>query len=280
MKKLFAVLAVICVIAASGCGNDNTNNNNNGNDTTTTAASGETADTSSSGHKVTQIAYEAPEREDTTADALKYLEQNAPLYYNYLKVRRSVPLTFETIVTNGDNKWETGIYFKDENNFAQYSKNPDGSFTKVIYMKDKAYQIDSAQKVVYTYDCGEEEVKTKSDALLLKVIYLDDVAGSTYSSDTAEYEGTEYDRLTITTEGIDTIHYFEKSGGKLAYTTVGETVSKVTKFESSCDDSIFEIPSDYETKTYDDLKAEVEAKQAELQAQMSPPLPSPPPNKA
>lgn len=260
MKKFLAVFALAALLAVSAC-------NNNG--------AGQPADTSTAettGKKVTAVAFESEERPDTTEDALKYLEQNAPLYYNYLKLRRSVPLTLEATTTSGDETIFSGLYIKDKNNIAQYSKSSSGVEKTVLYMTDKAYEINHTTKTVYTFDCGAEDVEIMYKSLSLAVIYLDDVMASTYATDTAEYEGTEYDRVAITsrpdpnqemsdTNSVTSYHYFDKSSGSIAYTITesGEnrSVSKIERFENAFDnDSIFTVPSDYEQKTYEDLLAQ------------------------
>ncbi|MBO6302752.1 MAG: hypothetical protein J6N15_09980 [Ruminiclostridium sp.] len=268
MKKFLAVFALTALLAVSAC-------NNNG--------AGQPADTSAAettGKKVTAVAFESEERPDTTEDALKYIEQNAPLYYNYLKLRRSVPLTLEATTTSGDETIFSGLYIKDKDNIAQYSKSSSGVEKTVLYMTDKAYEINHTTKTVYTFDCGTEDVEIMYKSLSLAVIYLDDVMASTYATDTAEYEGTEYDRVAITsaldptkemsdTNSVTSYHYFDKSSGSTAYTITesGEhrSVSKIERFENAFDnDSIFTVPTDYTQKTYEDLLAEHDAQQQAL----------------
>ncbi len=272
MKKLIAILALAGILAVTGC--------NNGNNPAGTG-SAETTTAVSTGKKVTAVAFEAEEKPDTTEDALKYLEQNAPLYYNYLKSRRSVPLTFEATSKSGDSTLFSGLYIKDKNNIAQYSKSSDGVEKTVLYMTDKAYEINHTTKTVYTFNCGAEDVEIMYKALTLAVIYADEVMAATYQTDTAEYEGVEYDRLTIGS-ALDpeqpmsdenktaTYHYFDKTTGQLVYTFSGDDgsiVSKVDRFENVFDnDSIFNVPDDYTQKSYEDLLNEYRNDDSEMRA--------------
>ena len=247
MKKVFAVLALVCVLAAAGCGN------NSSSQTTT-------AETEKTGKHVTAVAYEAPEKEDTTEEALRYLEQNAPLFRKYLDIRRSVPLIFETSVTTNEGEWKTSVYIKDSRNFAQVSVDPAGAETRVLYMGDTAYQIDSAKKTVYTMSLSEENLSKNFDGISLRVIYLDEVSASKYTNDTAELNGVEYDHVLIASAEGSSEHFFDKSTGALAYTVTESGTTRVDRLESAMpDESVFTIPSDYTRKTFDDLVAEYRA---------------------
>lgn len=265
MKKFIAILAMACILAVAGCGNTQ-----NTSDTASTTAP-EESDGSESGKKVTQVAYAAPEREDTTEDTLKYLEQNSPQYYNYVKLRRSVPLVCEVKVTKDGSVWETGVYIKDENNFVNYVKNPDGSETRVVYKDGKTYQVESAEKVVYTFEFSEDTIKEASENARMAKLYLDDYMSASFSNDTAEYNGKEYDRLSVVAaseegEGSQTAteYYFDKTTGSLVYQIIGDTVTEMTRLESvTPDESWFEVPSDYEQKTSEDYYNKVLAEMAE-----------------
>lgn len=267
MKKVFALFAMICVLAAAGCNNGNKDNTSD----TTTAAPDTTqaADADSGeGHKVTAIAYEEEAREDTTVEALEYLSQVAPLYKAYLEKRRTVPLTLETTLVNESGTWKNGIYIKDEKNFAQYSIDPSGVKTTVIYKDGFAYQIDDEKRLIYTLELGDERFASTFDSFSLRIIYYDDVFGVDYLNDTQEYKGTEYDHVNIAVSEDDvTDHYFDKATGDLVYTVSAGNESHIDKLENAvADDSVFELPADYEKKTFEDLMAEL---QTQAQTQQS-----------
>ena len=275
MKKIIAVFALVCVFAAAGCNNGSAPN-------TTTAASDPAATTTTAAVSVdedgkkSQVVFDAGEREDTTEEALAYLETECPLFKKYLDMRRSVPLTFETTVGTSEGEYMTGLYIKDAENFAQYSKDPAGNETTVLYMKDTAYQITSADKTVFKYDCGEAEVKSMSEAVRLSEIFLDDVQSTSYSYGPYEYEGVEYHKVTIApAEGASSEMYFDINTDKLVMSVAGDSVSMVTKFENSfTNDDIFKIPEDYEVKSFNEYleelqeqaKKEQESQIAEMQA--------------
>ena len=259
MKKIIAVFALICVFAAAGC------NNGEASKTTTAAPSPEATTTTAAvsvdeDGKKSQVVFDAGEREDTTEEALAYLEKECPLFKKYLDMRRSVPLTFETTVGTADGEYKTGLYIKDAENFAEYSKDPAGNETTVLYMKDTAYQITSADKTVFKYDCGETEVKSMSEAVRLSEIFLDDVQSTSYSYGPYEYEGVEYHKVTITpAEGASSEMYFDINTDKLVLSVANGSVSMVDTFENSfTKDEIFNIPEDYEVKSFNEYLEELQ----------------------
>ena len=260
MKKFAAVIAALLVITAAGCNNTEQNTSADANTANTTAAE-------SSGSKVTMVAFE---RDANTEDALKFLEQKVPLYMNYMKIRRNVPLTFKTTVTNESGTWQTGICIKDSEHFLNYSINPDGNETRAVYLKDTAYQIDTEKKIAYKYECGEGEIGQMFSSLTLNEIYLDEVEGSFYSSGAEEYNGTEYDFVSISSGTDTTKHYFDKTTGELAYSISGNNVTKVNELSNTfTDDALLEIPSDYEIKSYEDYINDYINSLAEQQAAQS-----------
>lgn len=268
MKKTIAILALAALLTVSACGNSNTPSDTTEPATTTAKADdgdNETTTESKSG-EVTAIAFEAPERPDTTEAALEFLDKAAPAFKKYLDMRRSVPLTMESTVTSGGNEWKTNIYIKDSENFAQDSTDPNGYSLTIIYKKDKIYQVDHDKKAVYVYNCGEEEIADDFDSLSLRYIYEDDVKNCDYEAGEGEYNGTTYDFVNITEGGSVTTQYFDQDTGALVYTVDGDDVTYVSKFENSfTNDSILELPSDYEMKTITDLYNEQAAAAAEQQ---------------
>lgn len=265
MKKKIALLAMICVLAASGC-----NNGNNQQSATTTAAAPESTTTAAvstdENGKNSQVVYDGT-REDTTEEALAYLEKECPLFKKYLDMRRQVPLTFETTVGTEEGEYKTGLYIKDAENFAQYSKDPDGNETTVLYMKDTAYQITTADKVIYKYDCSEAEVKSMFEAQTLATIYLDDVQSTSYGYGTYEFEGTEYHKVTITpAEGPSSELYFDIDTDKLVLSVANGSVAMVDTFENTFNrDDIFILPEGYEVKSYNDYIEELQEQMKKAQ---------------
>ncbi|MBQ3843150.1 MAG: hypothetical protein II820_10725 [Ruminiclostridium sp.] len=254
MKKTAALLAILLVLAAGGCGGNNTPAQTSAATTAAANTSGSEAVTSVDENGVVSMVMEAPEREDTTEESLKYFETNAPAFKKYLDMRRSLPMSFESTVTQNGEEWKTGLYIKDDTHQALYSIDPSGARIDVVYSGDKIYQVEHARKTVFTYDCGEEMVAGAVSDSRLSKIYLDDVMESHYWCDQAEYEGNVYDRVIITTGDEQVFHYFDTETGKLAYSVSGDTVTRVDLLENAIiNDDIFNIPTDYEQKKYSDL---------------------------
>lgn len=263
MKKIIAILAMLCVAAAAGCNNGNTEattQSTSEEPAVTTAPSG--TDESTAPKKTNQIVYTAPQKPDTTDQTLDYLESNVPLFYNYLTARRSVPLVFEGSVTKDGKVWETGAYIKDSRNFVEYAKDPDGNVTRVIYKDGSTYQVETANKTAYSFNFSDDQIKEAFENTSMAKLYMDVYANLSYTTDTAEYNGKEYDRVSITDGSSDPVeYYFDKTTGALAYLVDGDNVTEIKRMESVMpDESLFDIPADYEQKTSEQFyKEQIEA---------------------
>ncbi len=260
MKKIIAIFALVCVAAAAGCSNGNSATETSA----TTAASNE-----SDGNSLKQTIDMSEEdlMAESTDKALDYLDENAPLFGKYIRQRRNIPLSFETEVTMDGLLWKTKLFIKDEYTLAQVSESPDGKITKVVYKDGLGYQIDYTNKSVYVQnDLSKAEIKLMIDSQRMMNLSYDEISASEYVTDTAEYDGVEYDRVTVTepSSGVSASHYYDKSTGKVAFMMSDTYVSKIVTFENAItDESVFDIPADFENKTFDDLVDEYNAENPE-----------------
>lgn len=264
MKKALSVFLIAFILTAAGCGGNNQQETTEG--STTAAATEETK--GSSGNRVTEIAYQSPEVEDTTEEALAILQEHVPLYYDYLKIRMNMPVTVEAVVTYADGTYlKSGIYVKDEYTGAITTETSDGRITKVIYTKNMGYQINENDKIVYYLENKEETAKRNINAMLM-TISLSDLNGCSFSQDTAEFEGVTYKHEAITnqTTSENTDYYFDADTNELKYIKTTDTVTKIDRADSiAADDSIFEIPSDYEMLSYNDYLEQLQQEALEQQ---------------
>ncbi len=262
MRKVLSAFLIAFILTAAGCGS------NNAQETTesTTAPTEETK--GSSGNKVTEIAYQSPEVEDTTEQALAVLQEHVPLYYDYLKIRMNMPVTVEAVVTYEDGTYlKSGIYVKDEYTGAITTETSDGRLTKVIYTKNMSYQVNENDKTVYYLENKEESAKRNINAMLM-TISTSDLNGCSFSQDTAEFEGVTYKHEVINNViSSDTSeYYFDQNTNELRYIISGNTVTRIDRADSiAADDSIFEIPSDYELILYDEYLEQLQQEAIEQQ---------------
>ena len=253
MKKITAaMLAAILIICASGC-----NNGNQPSQTSDTAAQ-----TSATSKNVSRIALDADEN-DTTQEALDYLGMMVPKFAKYLEKRRSIPLTIETTIEKDDKYWISNIYIKDETHMVLYNRDPDGNETRAIYAGSMAYQIETATKTMYAQEVGEEAIRLSVKQYRLIMNYSD-VLAATYGTGTGKVEGVEYNCEAIQSKSTDedgnetvnssSVYYFDKDTDELVYMDTNSTITKIDKLENSFDrDDLFEIPTDYETFTVDEM---------------------------
>lgn len=255
MKKIIAALCTAAlIISAAGC---------NGEKQEQTTEKGET-------HKVTEVVYDTPEEEDTTQEALDYLREKVPLYVKFMEKRMSLPLTFETKITEkGELLGTSGIYIRDDHTLATIATDAQGNTTRVIYTDGKAYQIDDNAKIVYYTDYSEDSVKSLVSDYLIK-IKLSDAEKCTYVDDYEELNGVVYKHEIIYQENGDPSNfYYDENTDEIRYVRTGEQISEILKLESTADESKFEIPSDYEQKDYAEYYSQMLQEQAAAQENAS-----------
>lgn len=259
MKKITAaILAAALIICAAGC-----NNGNQPSQTTQSTASQNVQDTTSATSKnVSQVAFDSNEQ-DTTDEALNFLESMVPLFKKYLVKRRTSPLTLETTIVKDDKTWISNIYIKDDSHMVLYGVDPDGNTTRAIYADNMAYQIEDSTKTMYAQDVGTNAIKSSVEQYKLKLKFTE-VESASYSSGTGKVEGIDYNCESITTKMTDeegnvvsqstSVYYFDKNTDELVYIDTNSTISKIEKFENTFDrDDLFDIPTDYKTYSVDEL---------------------------
>lgn len=254
MKKVLSAFLIAFILTAAGCGN------NQAEETTQNTTKGENG-------KVTNVVYENPVQ-DTTKEALVVLEEKVPLFAKYLKTRMSTPMTVETsaVLENGST-FTGGVYIKDEVTAALTSNVSDGTSSKVIYSKDMAYQIDDSTKTVYYLKQSEDVTKDIVGQYILK-IDIEDVNKCTFERDTAELDGVTYNREIVHDgNGGTSEYYFDTATDNIRYIKSGENLNKFEKLENAiADESIFEIPADYEQVSYEEFQKQLQEQQQEEQA--------------
>ena len=181
-------------------------------------------------------------------------------------MRKNSPLTFETVIKQDDKTWVSNIYIKDEHNAAFYTKDPDGVEKRVIYTENMAYQISCADREVFVQDGTKTEIDDIIQSYLVP-LSIDNVKGAIYSSGTGKVNDTEYNTETVSAENQDTVYYFDKDTDTLVYISSGGTVTKVGKLENNfSDEEMFEIPSDFNVVTLEDMVERAKAAQAAEEA--------------
>lgn len=264
MKKFLSVFLIAFILTAAGCGSGKTEET-----TANTTAAEETG--SGSTNKVTQVAYQNPDMEDTTEEALALLEKEVPLFANYLKIRMNTPVTVEATVTAEDGSViKSGIYIKDSLHAALISEAEDGSVMRVVYSGDMAYQIDENEKIVYYYNTKEENVRELIGSYLLK-INLSDVEKCSFVQDYEDFEGVTYKHEIIYDANANPgNYYFDENTNEIRYIRIGENVTKFDKVESAINnESVFEIPSDYKQVSFEEYQQKLREEQEKQAAQQT-----------
>ncbi|MBO5265889.1 MAG: hypothetical protein J6B08_01185 [Ruminiclostridium sp.] len=233
MKKILALLLTgALILTASACGKKEEN------ETTTTAAESE-------GGKKTQVAFQAPEMEDTTAEAVEYLKDKVPLFSKYLETRMSIPLTFETEITSEKGTAFAGIYIRDDKTVCLSATDETGASTRTVYVDNKLYYIVDDDKAIYSTDYSEEKCKEMVDAYLLK-ISIDDAKACSYVSDYDYYGDTLYKHEIIySAQSVGTHYFYDEATDELKYVVTNTDESKILALNNEVTESAFEIPDGY-----------------------------------
>ncbi|MDE7234503.1 MAG: hypothetical protein K2N29_05505 [Ruminiclostridium sp.] len=255
MKKFLAILAAgALLLAAAGCN--------------TEEKPSDTSETTKGNGKVTQVVFgedKEPE-EDTTEEALNYLRERIPLYTLYLETRRTIPLSFETAVTNEGARVEAGIYIKDEQTIALTAKDEDGNLIRVVYRDGMVYEVADADRTVTYMKYSEELAKELVESYRIK-LSLSNVEKCSYVDDYEELNGVTYKHEIIYDENSNPSNfYYDEETEKLRFIRIGEEISEVLILSNEVTESAFEIPTDYTMVDYD---AELAAQQSSYAAEIS-----------
>ncbi|MBR4111633.1 MAG: hypothetical protein IKK53_01220 [Ruminiclostridium sp.] len=246
MKKTAYILAAAVLIAAlSGC-NGNSGDNDKPAETT----------------KVTQVAFQTEEKEDTTEEALVFLKEQVPLFSKYLETRMQYPLSFETETETEDGIITAAIYIKDEKNMCHAAVDAFGNYSATIYTPEMTYIIVEANKTIYTRETTEEEVKKLVANNLLK-IDADEAKAMSYVTDLDYFNDVLYKHEIIYAEpGVPTDYYFDENSEELVYIATENSTTRITKLTNEVTESAFELPSGYKTMTIEEYYEQLEAEQA------------------
>lgn len=255
MKKFLAILAAgALLLAMAGCNAEE--------------KPADTSKTTKGDGKVTQIVFGDEEQpgEDTTEEALNYLRERIPLYTRYLETRRTIPLSFETAITNEGARVEAGIYIKDKQTIALTAKDEDGNLIRVVYRDGMAYEISEADRTVTYMKYKDELIKELVESYRIK-LKLSDVEKCSYVDDYDELNGVMYKHEIIYDENSNPSNfYYDEETEKLRFIRIGEEISEVVVLSNEVTESAFEIPTGYTMVDYD---AERAAQQSSLSAEVS-----------
>ncbi len=240
MKKILSVLiASALILTASGCGNES------GKETTTQKP------------ESTQVIDMAGSVEDTTDETFEYLKEKAPLYANFLKIRKSIPLSFEIEVKTENGTATAGVYIKDETNISTISADGTGASSTTIYSDDKIYYIDDAAKIVYEGSVPVDSTKTMVETNLLNVDIMTAMSFKYTTGEEKEIDGVAYKCETISggENNTSTDYLFDKETDEIRYIVVNGNANKITVLNNEVNEKAFEIPADYTKATMEEYFA-------------------------
>lgn len=236
MKKIImSFLAAALVITAAGC-------SNNGEQTDTGAET-----TAATSKKETAVAFQAEESPDTTAESLEYLKGKIPLFAKYLETRMTYPLTYEVETRSDEGVSTAGLYIKDEDTIAFTSADYTGASDNTVYDGTNLYYVVHHEKIVYVRN--ELPISTTTQVVSDSLLKIDvwDAYSKTYETGVKDFEGKTYNYEAMTdSSGSVSEYYFNQETDALEIVVSNGAATYITRIDNTVDDSIFEIPEDYE----------------------------------
>ncbi len=267
MKKILSLISALAVILSiSACGGEEKKPG--------TENKGE-------GGKVTQVIFggDSPKEEegDTSAEAIEFLKENHPYYYeNFYEKRSKAPLTFVSSTSvDGADPVVSEIYVKDDDTMAVIGFDALGRKTRILYDGKMGYQIYDEEKKIYSMEYGKETVKQSIENTLMKLKYSF-VSESGYNVVDKEFNGKSYICYMIssynpyTDSTATSEYYFNSDTNEPEYIVSGSSVSEILEFSDTIsDESIFDIPTGYTEGTVEALNEEIMAALSEQQEQQA-----------
>lgn len=223
--KLFLVILLVLVVAfaVTGCGKKNEENNANTATTenSTKAENNETKTESTS---------------SKTVNALSKLQGDYVMALEGKTEEDGEEITMSmTIATKGENIY-ADVKAEDEH-------------ATIIYKDGTTYLIAHDEKMYMTQEGKEEDAF--SDMTFITKEDLDEIKKEECKTGKETIEGTEYDYEEYTDSKTNEVERFYFTGDELRYIKAigedgNEELMKVNTLSSDVDDSLFEIPADYQ----------------------------------
>ena len=219
--KLFLVVLLISVVAISviGCGKKEENTNNAATENNTKAENNGTAETTATSSK--------------TYNALSKLNGD---YVMSLEGEMEAGVVMSITIA-----------FKGDNMYADVKS--DGEHATVVYKDGITYLIAHDEKMYMVQEGKDED--TFGDLIFFSEDDLNNIKDEKYKTGKETIEGTEYDYEEYTDSETNEVERFYFSGNELRYIKSidengNEQLMKINTLSSEVDDSLFEIPADYQ----------------------------------
>lgn len=269
MKKIIAALTalMLCGTILTACGAKTADNTEVTVSETTTAAETTAAETTAAETTAAETTAEATEAETTAAATeaapadngemteemkatLEILDKESPVYANYLRESLKFPVsnTFEyDMEVDGETQHVVlTSAIASATKIAVNTKTGDESMN-IILNGSNYYIVVPSEKSAMYMTVPNDSIEDMADSLEESMMPKFDASKATFEKGEGEVNGETLPYEKVTTEdGEVFLFYYEEGSLDIKYLCGDDIVMKMVEFTHDVDDSIFEVPADYE----------------------------------
>lgn len=272
MKKIIAALTalMLCGTILTACGAKTADDTEVTVSETTTAAETTAAETTAAettaAETTAEATTEATEAETTAAAesapadngemtdemkaTLEILDKEAPVYANYLRESMKFPIsnTFEyDMEVDGETQHVVlTSAIASATKLAVNTKTGDESMNIILNGSDYYIVVPSEKSAMYM-TIPNDGVEDMADSLEESMMPKFDASKATFEKGEGEVNGETLPYEKVTTEdGEVFLFYYEEGSLDIKYLCGDDIVMKMVEFTHDVDDSLFEVPADYE----------------------------------
>lgn len=261
MKKIIAALTalMLCGTMLTACGAKTGDADETTAAETTTAAEAETtaAETEAETESETEAETEAaPSEADNTMlnpelqAALEVLDKETPVYANYLRESAKLPVcntfAYDTETEDGTQHMEMTVIMINSTKVAVKTVT-DSEAMDIIMNGNDYYVVMPNEKAALYMTIPDEDLAATADSLESSMAPQFDASKATFELGEGEINGETLSYEKVTTEdGTELYFYYEAGTMDIKYLVSADTVMEMTEFTHDVDESVFDIPSDYE----------------------------------
>lgn len=251
-----------------GFGGDDDSDENTPMTETTTSAPETEATTSAPETEATTSAPEteattsAPEGENLDSSLLDGLKGKSPLYYEFAKITSSIPCTLVMTTIDSDGK-DNGTATMSMESLSRIAVSTDAEGQNVRFLMDNGtyYIINDSEKSAIFYSITDEEKEATEEEMAnaMNLTASFDFDKAEFTSGTEEFMGETLKYEAVDDGTTSAVLYFIPETGRVKYmVSEGQTV-RVDDYYTGIDESLFEIPEDYEMLDFESLMGELTA---------------------
>lgn len=260
MKKIIAALTalMLCGTMLTACGEKTGDNEETTVSETTTAAETTAAETTAAETETeTEAETEAAPYEGDNSmltpeleAALEILDKETPVYANYLRESTKLPVcnafAYDTETENGTEHVEMSVTIVSSTR-AVVNTVTDSEAMDIIMDGNKYYIVMPKEKAALYMTIPDEDLDSTADDLKSSMVPEFDASKAVYELGEGEVNGETLPYEKVTTEdGTEICFYYEAGTMDIKYLVSDGIIMEMTVFTHDVDESIFEIPADYE----------------------------------